>query len=148
MLLVLKASSIKCAFFWHCFFKIILFQFKPANRKSALIELTSFQSLFLLNFQVSALNESHHFLVKHSCESACENLDAISARSAVCFFSQYCSLTRSHRGRHCDCAFYIYTLLMCTNTRLSKPSSDIALRHRLPKSIKACAHVHEDVDHA
>jgi len=118
MLLVLKASSIKCAFFWHCFFKIILFQFKPANRKSALIELTSFQSLFLLNFRLSTLNESHHFLVKHSCESACENLDAISARSAVCFFSQYCSLTRSHRGRHCDCAFYIYTLLMCTNTRL------------------------------
>jgi len=65
----------------------------------------------LLNFQVSTLNESHHYLVKHSGESACENLDATSARSAVCFFSQYCRWTRSHRGRHCDCACYIYTLL-------------------------------------
>jgi len=118
MPLVFKASSIKRAFFWHCFFWIILFQFKPANRKSAFIELTSFQSLFLLNYQVSTLNESHHFLVKHSCESACGNLDAISARSAVRFFSQYCRWTRSHRGRHCDCAFYIHTLLMYTNTRL------------------------------
>jgi len=49
--------------------------------------LTSFQSLFLVNFQISTLNESHHFLVKLSCKSVYENLDAISARSAVCFFS-------------------------------------------------------------
>jgi len=33
------------------------------------------------------LDESQHLLVKLSCESACENLDAISARSALCFFS-------------------------------------------------------------
>ena len=41
------------------------------------------------------------------------------------FCSQYCTWPRSHRGRHCACAFYIYTLLMYTNTCIqSKPSSD------------------------
>jgi len=64
-----------------------MFIFKPTKRKSAFIELTSFKSLLLVKFQVSTLDESQHLLVKLSCESACENLDAISARSALCFFS-------------------------------------------------------------
>jgi len=58
-----------------------------------------------------------HLLVKLSCQSVCENLDAISVRYAVCFFNQYCSWPRIYRGRHCDCAFYIYTTLTYTNTR-------------------------------
>jgi len=88
MPLVFKISSIKCAFFWHFFFWIILFRFKPANIKSDFVELTSFKSLFLVNFQVYTLNESQHFLLKLSCKSVCENLDAmfVSARYAVCFF--------------------------------------------------------------
>jgi len=75
--------------------------------------------LFLVNFQVATWNESYHLFVKLSCESVYENLDAISARSAVglYFFSQCFSWARSHLGRHCDCAFYIYTLLMYSNTR-------------------------------
>jgi len=41
------------------------------------------------------------------------------------FCTQYCTGSRSHRGRHCACAFYIYTLLMYTNTSVqSNPSSD------------------------
>jgi len=46
------------------------------------------------------------------------------------FGSQYCSWARSHHNHHYDGAFYVYTLLMYTNTQ-SKPSSDFALRHRL-----------------
>ena len=104
--------------FWHFFFWIILFRLKPANKKTAFIDLRSFKILFLVNFRVFTLSESHHLLIKLSCESVCESLDPRSARSAVCFFfSQNCSLARSHRGRHCEYAFYIYTLLMHTNTR-------------------------------
>jgi len=41
------------------------------------------------------------------------------------FCSQYCNWARSHRGRHCACAFYIYTLLMYTPTHVqSNPSTD------------------------
>jgi len=38
-------------------------------------------------------------------------------RLLYAFFSQYCSWAKSHRSRHCDCPFYIYTLLVYTNTR-------------------------------
>ena len=92
--LVFKALSIKCAFFWHFFFWIILFRFKPANRKSVFSELRSFKSLFFVNLQVATWNESHHLLVKLSCESVYENLDAISARSAVYFFQPMFQLSK------------------------------------------------------
>jgi len=96
MPLVFKASSIKCAFSWRFFFWIILFRFKPANRKSAFLELTKFKKYFLVNFQVSTLNKSYHFLVKLSWESVCEDLDAIfvSAESAVCFFQPILQLSK------------------------------------------------------
>jgi len=81
-----KTSSIKCVYFWHFFFWIIPFRFKLANGKSTFIELRSFKSLFLVNFQVSTLNESRHLLEKISCKSVSENLDAFSARSGVCYF--------------------------------------------------------------
>jgi len=95
--LVFKALSIKCAFFWHFVFWIILFRCKPANRKSVFIELRSFKSLFVkfvVNFQVSTWNERHHMLVKLSCESIYENLDPISARYAVCFFQPKLQLSK------------------------------------------------------
>jgi len=69
-----------------------------------------------VEFQAFTLAKSHHLLAILSCENACENLDAVSARFAVCFCSQYCSWARSHRGRHCYCFFYIAMLLMHTNT--------------------------------
>jgi len=45
--------------------------------------LTSFKSLLLVKFQVSTLDESQHLLVTLPGESACENLYAISVRSAL-----------------------------------------------------------------
>jgi len=59
-------------------------------------KLTKILKFFSVNFQVSTFNESHHFLVKLSCESVCENLDAIlvSARSAVCFFQPTLQLSK------------------------------------------------------
>jgi len=39
--------------------------------------------LFLVNFQVFTLNESHNLRVKLICEIVCDNLNAMSARSAV-----------------------------------------------------------------
>jgi len=45
----------------------------------------SFKSLFLVNVLTSTVDQSHHLLVKFSCKNACENHDAVSARSAVCF---------------------------------------------------------------
>jgi len=90
-----KASSTKCAFFWRFFFWIIVFVSKPTKRKPAFIELTSFKSLFLGKFQVSTLDENQHLLVKLSCESACENLDSISARSALRFFQPILQLSKT-----------------------------------------------------
>jgi len=58
-----------------------------ATRKSALIELTSFKILFLVTFQVSALDESHRLLVKLPCKSACENLQCCQCKICTMLFS-------------------------------------------------------------
>ena len=42
---------------------------------SIFVKLKKFLSSFLVKFQASILDESHHLLVKLSCKSACENLD-------------------------------------------------------------------------
>jgi len=57
--------------------------------------LTSFKSLFLVNFQASTLYQSHNLLVKRSCKNAFENLDAMSARSTVCFLQSIVQLNKS-----------------------------------------------------
>ena len=66
------------------------------HRNQMCFKLTKILKFFSVNFQVSTFNESHHFLVKLSCESVCENLDAIlvSARSAVCFFQPTLQLSK------------------------------------------------------
>jgi len=46
-----------------------------------------FKSLFLVNVQTYILDQSHYMFVKLSCESACENIDSVSARSTVRIFS-------------------------------------------------------------
>jgi len=54
-------------------------------------------SLFLVTFQAFILDESHRLLVKRLfCENACENLDAISACSALvyAFCGQHCQLSK------------------------------------------------------
>ena len=48
--------------------------------------------------------------------------------------NQYRTWPRNYWGRQYDCTFYTYVLRMNTNTHgQSKPSSDFAPRHRLPK---------------
>ena len=96
MPLVFKTSSTKCPFFWRLFFWIILFRFKPANRKSVFLELTKFQKFILSKFQSYYFNWKPQFLVKLSCESVCEDLDAIfvSARSAVFIFQAILQLSK------------------------------------------------------
>jgi len=118
MLLVFKALSTKRAFVWRIFsWTITVFRFKPAY-KVCFHWNEEFWKFFSVKFQVSTSDQSHHLLVKLSCKSACENLNAISARYAVyAFDSQYGRWARSHRDCHYDCASYIYTLMMYTNTR-------------------------------
>jgi len=90
--------------------------------------------LFLVNFQISTLNESRHFLVKLSCKRVYENLDAVSARSAVCFFSANIAVEQGAIVAVIMIALFIFTLLRFTKTRFqSNPSSEFARRHRLPK---------------
>jgi len=55
--------------------------FKSANIH--FVELISFKSFFAVKYQASTLSESNHFLVGLPCKSACENLDALSARFAI-----------------------------------------------------------------
>jgi len=50
--------------------------------------------LFLVKFLTSTLDQSHHLLVKISCKNACENLDAVSAKSAVFFLQPILQLSK------------------------------------------------------
>jgi len=96
--------------------------------------LTSFKSLFLEKFQAYTLDQSHQPLVKLSCESACENLDAISARSAVCLLQPILQLGRSHRGRHFDCVFLYLHTCWCILLRSEIPSGLCATLRSLAAS--------------
>ena len=71
-----------------------MFRIKLANINSIFIELTSFLSLFLVKFQASVLDESHHLIVKLSCKTDHENLDGLRARSAVCFLQPVLQLSK------------------------------------------------------
>jgi len=81
--------------------------------------------MILVKFQGSTLDQSHHLLVKLSCKNASENRCSIEQKRSMlqiqylqyAFCSQYCSWARSHRGRHYGCTFYIYMLLLYSNTR-------------------------------
>jgi len=54
--------------------------FKPANEDFVSIEGRSFKSLLLVWFPTSILVQTHDLLLKHSWKSACEKLDATTAR--------------------------------------------------------------------
>jgi len=88
-----------------------------AKIKSTFTELTSFESSFLVKFQACTLDESHHLLVKLPCKTLVKILMISVQNLHYAFCSQNWSWSRTHRGRHYDCAFCIYTLLMYTNTR-------------------------------
>ena len=91
VLVVLWSIIHKMCIFSVTFFWIIKFSVKPANRKSNFVEL---KNLFLIKFLVSALDQSHHLIVRFSRKSACENHDAVSARSAVCFLQPILKLSK------------------------------------------------------
>ena len=131
---VFKAPSIKCAYFWYCFFWIILFWFKPANRKFAFIDLTCFKSLFLVNFQVPTLNESHHVLVKLPYEEFVKILMLHKRKIYSMHFSANIAVEQRVIVVVIMIALLIFTRFWCTPPHVqSKPSSDFALRHGLPK---------------
>jgi len=96
------------AFFW-----IIMFRFKPTNRKSIFIELISFKSLFSLKFQGSVLDENHHFLAEFPCKSAYDRVDAISARSAVCFLQSILQLSKKSSRPPSWLRLFIFTRCWC-----------------------------------
>jgi len=77
--------------------------------------------VLIVKFQASTLDQCHHLLINLSCKSASKPANA-----------QYCTWARSHRGRHYDCAYTVFTRFWCTPTPhvQSKPSSDFARRHR------------------
>ena len=134
MPLVFKALSIKCAFS-HFFFWIFLFRFKPANRKSLFIELRSFESLFFSKFRSCCLDESHHLLVKLSCESVYENLWSYKCKICSMLFSANVSAEQGVILAVIVIARFICIRFWRTPTHVqSKPSSDFALRHWLTKS--------------
>jgi len=92
--------------------------------------------VLIVKFQVSTLDQCSHWLINLSCKSTSKPLNAMGARSAVCFCSQYCSWARSHRGQHYDCASYtVFTRFGYTPTQhvQPKPNSHFNLRRSLPK---------------
>jgi len=115
-----------------------MFIFNSTKRNSAFIKLTSFKSVLLVKFQVSTLHESQHLLVKLSCESACENLDALSA-ICIMFFSANIAAEQGVIVAAIVIALCLFTaqallIVQCTPTHVqSKPSSDFSLRYRLQK---------------
>jgi len=56
--------------------------------------LTSFSSLFLVNFHVSILDESHHLLIKRSCKIDGENLDGFKSKICSMLFAAYVAVAQ------------------------------------------------------
>jgi len=91
-----------------------------------------------VNFQASALDQSHHFLINLSCKSVGKPLNAISARSAVGFLQPILQLSKKSLRPPLRMLFLystVFTRFGCTPTQhvQSKPSRKFALRHWLPK---------------
>ena len=93
--------------------------------------------VLMVKFHAFTLDQCHHLLINLFCKSASKPLNA-----------QYCTLARSHRGRHYDCGCYrptVFARFWCTPTQHVQPmpSSDFALRHWFPKQAfyKTFAHI-------
>jgi len=127
--LCVKTSSIKCVLFCHLFFWIVMFWFKPASRKSAFVELTSFKSLFLVNFQISTSKFRKTFLQKRLGKTRC-----FKCKICSMLFSANIAVEQGVIVTVFMIALFIFTFSRCTKTRVqSNPSSEFAPRHRLPK---------------
>jgi len=62
-------------------------------------------------FLACTLDQNHHLLVKFSCKSACENLDAISARSAICLLQAVLQFEQEVNVAAIMIALFIFTRL-------------------------------------
>jgi len=83
----------------------------------------------MVKFQASTWDQCHHLLINLSCKSASKPLNALSARSAVCFLQPISQLSTKSSGRHYDCASYtVCTCFGCAPTQHvhSKHSRDVA----------------------
>jgi len=97
----------------------VAFRFKPTNKKSAFNELTSFKSF---DSEVPSFYfGSMPLLINLSCKSASKPLNAVSARSLVCFLQPILQLskTSSWQPLHLRLLYCIYTLRMYTSTACS-----------------------------
>ena len=116
MLLVLKHHPcnvhVSGVFSWT-----IVLRFKSKNEKSAFIKSTSFK---IFDSEVPSFH-CHHLLTNLSCKSASKPLNAISARSAVCFLQPILQLSKKSSGPPFRWRFLccIYKLRMYTNTARS-----------------------------
>jgi len=86
-----------------CFYSIIhsssVFRFKPTNEKSAFIEMRSFKSFdseVPIFYFGSMLPFAHKLNL--ACKSASKPLNAISARSVVCFLQPILQLSKKSSG--------------------------------------------------
>ena len=77
-----------------------------------LLVINTYLKIGKVNFQTSTLDQSHHLLVKRSCESACENLEAISARSAACLLQPILQLSKKSSLPPLCLRFFIVTHLL------------------------------------
>ena len=77
--------------------------------------------VLIVKFQASTLDHCHHLLTNLSCKSASKPLNALSARSAVCFLQPILQLSKKSSGPPFRWRFLccIYKLRMYTNTARS-----------------------------
>jgi len=77
--------------------------------------------VLIVKFQASTLDQCYHLLINLSCQSASKPLNAISARSAVCFLQPILQLSKKSSRPTWSLHFLycICTLLMYTNTARS-----------------------------
>jgi len=111
----------------------------------------------VLQFQASTLDESHYLPVILLCKNACENLDAINARSAACFLQpilQLCKtsswpplklrflhllasdihhigVARGAKGSMAPLKILEHIVILCFERRFSKQNSFIRLKSNI-----------------
>jgi len=124
MILILKASSTKGAFS-SVFIWIVCSDLSRQMHSPFSLNWQILRKFFLVKFQASILDESHPLRVKVSCKSPFQNLDVLSARSAVCLLQPILQLSL---WPPLWLRFFEFTCFWCTPTHFqSNPSSDFAL---------------------
>jgi len=136
MPLVFKASSIKCAFFWRFFFWIILFRFKPANRKTVFLELTKFQKFIFNTFPIFYFEWKSPFSRKTVLRKCLWRSWCYTPMCKICsmHFSANIAVEPGVIVVVIVIALFIFTRFWCTPTHVQlKSSSDCDSRSRSTK---------------